>query len=67
MEKTVMVTGATSGFGAEMARRFAREGWCVVATGRRADRLKTLQSEFGSERMVILPFDMRDPNAINAA
>ncbi|MBC7988809.1 MAG: SDR family NAD(P)-dependent oxidoreductase, partial [Luteimonas sp.] len=36
MTKTIMITGATSGFGAATAKRFAAAGWRVVATGRRA-------------------------------
>ena len=39
MINTVLITGATSGFGAATARRFAKSGWRVVANGRRADRL----------------------------
>lgn len=43
----VLVTGATSGFGAEIARRFARDGHRVIATGRRQDRLQSLSAEYG--------------------
>ncbi|TCS38705.1 serine 3-dehydrogenase/3-hydroxy acid dehydrogenase/malonic semialdehyde reductase [Paucimonas lemoignei] len=43
----VFVTGATSGFGEEMARKFARHGHKVIATGRRRDRLDGLAREFG--------------------
>jgi serine 3-dehydrogenase len=43
--KTAMITGATAGFGAATVRRFAKAGWRVIATGRRADRLKTLIGE----------------------
>ncbi len=67
MTKTVMVTGATSGFGAAMARRFAGAGWQVVATGRRADRLDRLVDEFGAEKIAAACFDMRDRAAIEAA
>lgn len=48
----VFVTGATSGFGEEMARKFARHGHKVIATGRRRDRLDVLTQEFGD---AILP------------
>ena len=42
----IFVTGATSGFGAATARLFARNGWKVVATGRRQERLDALAAEF---------------------
>ncbi len=42
----IFVTGATSGFGAATARLFARNGWKVVATGRRQERLDALVAEF---------------------
>ena len=38
----IFVTGATSGFGLATARLFAGNGWKVVATGRRKDRLEAL-------------------------
>jgi 3-hydroxy acid dehydrogenase/malonic semialdehyde reductase len=43
----VLVTGATSGFGAEMARKFVRHGHRVIATGRRKQRLDALVAELG--------------------
>ena len=39
MAGTVLVTGASSGFGAAAAERFAREGWQVVIAARRQERL----------------------------
>ena len=44
---TVLVTGATAGFGAATARRFASAGSRVIATGRRGDRLAALKKELG--------------------
>jgi serine 3-dehydrogenase len=46
--KTCLVTGATAGIGAATARAFARGGWRVIGTGRRAERLKELQEELGA-------------------
>jgi 3-hydroxy acid dehydrogenase / malonic semialdehyde reductase len=46
------VTGASAGFGAAIARRFAQDGLRVVAAARRIDRLETLRKEFGD---LILP------------
>ena len=49
MSKTVLITGATSGFGAAAVTRFANAGWKVIATGRRAERLTPFVEQFGSE------------------
>jgi serine 3-dehydrogenase len=65
--KTVLITGATSGFGAAAARRFARDGWQVVATGRRADRLKAQADELGPDTVATAAFDMQDSAALEAA
>jgi serine 3-dehydrogenase (NADP+) len=67
MTKTAMITGATAGIGAAAVRRFANAGWRVIATGRRADRLKKLVEEFGADKVFTLAFDMRKPAAIEAA
>ena len=64
MTKTVLITGATSGFGAAMARRFANDGWRVVAMGRRAERLRNLVDEFGPETITAAAFDVRDVAAM---
>jgi serine 3-dehydrogenase len=64
--KTVLITGASSGFGAATARRFAAAGWRVVVTGRRADRLQALKDELG-DKLHVAVFDMRDEAAMDAA
>ncbi len=61
--KTILVTGATAGFGAAFARRFIRDGHRVIATGRRAERLDSLRAELG-ERLHVASFDMRDSPAV---
>ena len=67
MTKTAMITGATSGFGAAAVRRFVKGGWRVIATGRRADRLKKLVAELGADKVHAAAFDMRKADAIDAA
>jgi serine 3-dehydrogenase len=62
-----MITGATSGFGAAMARRFVEADWRVVATGRRIERLERLAEEFGAEKVAVASFDIQDSVAMEKA
>ena len=63
--RTLLVTGASSGFGAAIARRFAGAGWQVVACARRAERLAALVEAFGA-RVHAAAFDIRDHAAMRA-
>ena len=63
MTKTILITGATSGFGRAAAGKFAAGGWRVIGTGRRAERLRELQDELG-EAFLPLEVDMRDKDAV---
>ena len=47
MSKTILITGATAGFGRAFAQRFVRDGHRVIATGRRRERLDSLAAELG--------------------
>ncbi|CAN5677424.1 SDR family NAD(P)-dependent oxidoreductase [soil metagenome] len=67
MARTLLITGATSGFGAATAERFAGAGWRVVATGRRAGRLQPLVERHGDERIHAAAFDLRDAKAMQDA
>jgi serine 3-dehydrogenase len=65
--KTVLITGATAGFGAAMARQFAEAGWRVIGTGRRTERLRRLEDQLGADRFHAAAFDIRDPAAMDDA
>jgi len=62
-EPTILITGATAGFGRSTALRFARAGWRVVATGRRLERLESLKDELG-DSCHILELDIRDRDRV---
>ncbi len=66
MTQTVLITGATSGFGAAAVRRFADAGWNVIATGRRAERLQPLVEAFPGQVHAAV-FDVRDTAAMEQA
>ena len=58
--RTVFITGASSGFGAATARRFAARGDRVIAAARRTDRLRSLADELGPDVLLPLTLDVRD-------
>ena len=64
--RAVLVTGASSGFGAAIARRFVATGARVVVCARRADRLSALAAELGSA-LHALELDVRDRAAVERA
>lgn len=66
MSGTILITGATAGFGAATARRFVAEGWKVIGTGRRQARLDELAAELGSE-FHGLAFDITDEDGMRDA
>ena len=66
----VLITGATSGIGRATAEIFARNGYRLILTGRREERLHELKQDFEAKygtAVLILPFDVRDQAATEAA
>lgn len=64
---TIFITGATAGFGAATARRFAKAGAKLVLTGRRSERLAAIQTELADVKVHVLTLDVRDRDAVAAA
>ena len=69
MKKIALVTGATSGIGEACARKLAGNGYNVMITGRRADRLEAIADELRAlgAQVLALAFDVRDREAATAA
>jgi len=63
--KTALITGASGGIGAAIARTLHAQGATVVLTGTRVDALAALAAELG-DRAQIHPADLRDPEAADA-
>ena len=67
-EKTVLITGATSGIGAEYARRFAREGYNLIITGRREAKIRALADELSRENGInveVVLIELSDMGAVD--
>jgi NADP-dependent 3-hydroxy acid dehydrogenase YdfG len=67
--KLVLITGATSGIGRAAAEIFAQNGYKIIVTGRRADRLEALKAQFENDfqaKIQTLCFDVRRLDAVKA-
>ncbi len=65
-DPVIMITGATSGFGEATARLFAKNGWKVIATGRRKDRLEELKKTCPDGTIYPMQMDLMDHESIIA-
>ncbi|MEZ4937156.1 MAG: SDR family NAD(P)-dependent oxidoreductase [Crocinitomicaceae bacterium] len=67
---TILVTGATSGFGKAIAYKFAKEGYDLIITGRRADRLEQIAEDIQNGfkvKVLTLNFDVRELSQVEKA
>lgn len=64
MSQTVLITGTSSGFGEAAARRFASEGWNVIATLRNPEAGQALA---GLDNVLVARLDVEDRASIEAA
>jgi len=68
MKNIIMITGATSGFGRAIAVKFAKNGYNVIITGRRKDRLDELEKELANAgvKVLSLNFDVRNKSEVES-
>jgi short-subunit dehydrogenase len=68
-DKVVLITGASSGFGADAARLFAKEGCIVVLAARRVDRLTALAEQIRADggQAFVVPLDVAELSQIDEA
>ena len=69
MNKTVLITGATSGIGLGCARKFAANGDRLILTGRNEEKLEQIRQELAAQgtEVLALAFDVRNREAATAA
>lgn len=70
MSNTILITGATAGFGEAAAKLFAQNNWNIIITGRRKERLEKLENELKSVYKIdvlSLCFDVRNLNEVQNA
>ena len=65
-QQTILITGATAGFGWACAERFAKEGWKLIIAGRRQERLDNLAKQLAPAPTHSVVLDVRDAASIKA-
>jgi 3-hydroxy acid dehydrogenase/malonic semialdehyde reductase len=64
MKKTVLITGASAGFGEACARKYRGPQTRLILAARRLDRLEVLQQELSDTETLLLQLDVRDRKAV---
>jgi short-subunit dehydrogenase len=69
MSRVAFVTGASSGLGAGLARRLARDGWAVALAARRVEALEAVRADIERDggRALVVPCDVADPGEVRRA
>jgi short-subunit dehydrogenase len=68
-KQIALITGATSGIGAAFARRFAADGYDLIITGRREEKINALANELGAAcgaRVEVVIAELSDPDQVAA-
>ena len=63
---SILVTGASAGFGRTICRTLTAAGYRVIGAARRADKLNELRAELGAN-FLPLQMDVGDPTSVDAA
>lgn len=67
MTKIALVTGASAGFGKAIVKKLVADGYQVIASARRLEKLQSLQAELGSDKVYPLQMDVSEPKLIDQA
>ena len=62
--KTVWITGASSGIGEELAKQFAEQGAKVILSARNVDKLNQVKAELKGEGHRVIPLDLSKPETV---
>ena len=67
MTKIALVTGAAAGRGKAIVKKLVADGYQVIASARRLEKLQSLQAELGSDKVYPLQMDVSEPKLIDQA
>src|SRR5436190_10289845 len=66
IDKVAIITGASQGIGLAIAKRFHESGGKVALCARSIDKLKRIEEQFGKDRAVAIPMDVRDSASVRS-